>query len=188
MYKLELSEIFTCQLDREAYAFLVQYHNLVEWWRTKVNETHHSYSELRNNFYGQWRQDWKDYNSQHAQTSSLTAYNISKTLKQQATTKDVGVGRSFAVISPRIAKITDTKLVFPTQLAKKACVQLNPKTTTQKILLEQAQNGYWKIGQTFLTEKWCTIPLTRCLDLTSNTKEDPRIEEILKTLYQRTSV
>jgi len=180
MYKLELSEIFTCQLDSEAYAFLAQYRILVQWWKTKINETHHSYSELRDNFYPQWKQDWKNYHSQHAQTSSLTAYNMSK-FSKQVSAKAEEMWRSFAVISPNVAKIDeDKKLVFPTNLTKKAQVRLIPKDPAQQVLLNQIQNEYWKIGQIFLTPKWCTIPITRYIYLTSDEKEDAIIQELLK--------
>ena len=86
---------------------------------------------------------------------------------------------SFAVISPRIVKLEDEKLVFPTKLSKKAHIHLLPKNPTQKTLLEQAQNQYWQIGQIFLTPNWCTIPLTRYLDLTKE-KEDALIQQLRK--------
>jgi len=86
---------------------------------------------------------------------------------------------SFAVVSPRIAKIEDETLVFPTKQFKKAHVQLLPKNSTQKTLLEQAQNQYWQIGQIFLTPNWCTIPLTKYLDLTKE-KEDASIQKLRK--------
>jgi hypothetical protein len=137
-----------------------------------------SYSELRDKFYQQWRLEWKGYNSQHAQTSSLTAYSILKS--KQTPTNQRELQCSFIVISPRIVKFEEKEqLVFPTKLSKKARIQLLPKTSTQRVLLEQAQNGYWKNGQIFLTDKWCTIPFTRYLDLTSE-KKDPRLQELLK--------
>jgi len=49
---------------------------------------------------------------------------------------------SFAVISSRIIKIEDEKLVVPTKQPKKAHIQLLPKNQTQKTLLEQTQNKY----------------------------------------------
>jgi len=128
--------------------------------------------------YKEWKENWKGYNSQHAQTSSLVAYSILKSSKQPTTKENMG--NNFAVISPNIIKIEETnQLVFPTMLTKKAHIQLIPKTSTQQILLEQTQNGYWKLGQTFLTDKWCTIPFTRYLDLTTE-KKDPLIQELLK--------
>jgi hypothetical protein len=148
----------------------------VQWWLDHVCESHRSYDGLRDSFYKKWREDWKDYNSQHAQTSSLVAYGMLKTSKQPSTKEN---SDSFAVISPSIIKLEEgNRLVFPTRLTKKACVQLVPKTSVQRVLLEQAQNGYWKLGQTFLTDKWCTIPFTRHLDLTSE-KKDPIIQELL---------
>jgi len=176
MYKLGLSEIFTCRLDSETYGFLPQYHSIVEWWIDRGKEPIQSFSVFRNQFYKSWRNDWPGYNSQHAQTSSLVAYNLLKLSRGQPIGE---LKRSFAVVSPRIAKIEGEKLVFPTKLYKKAHVQLVTKNPTQKILLEQVQNEYWKIGQIFLTPNWCAIPFTRYLDLTSE-KEDALIQKILK--------
>jgi 1,2-phenylacetyl-CoA epoxidase catalytic subunit len=86
---------------------------------------------------------------------------------------------SFAVISPRIIKIEDEKLVFPTKQSKKAHIQLLPKNQTQKTLIEQAQNQYWQINQILLTPNWCTIPLTRYLNLTQE-KEDNLIQKLTR--------
>jgi hypothetical protein len=176
MYKLELAEIFTCQLDSEAYTFLPQYRSMVEWWIARGKKSDASFRELRNCFYRDWKTDWKGYNSQHAQTTSLVAHNIHKFSETQTIEKVQG---SFIVVSPRIAKIEDGQLVFPTKQPKKAHVQLVPKNSTQKSLLEQTQNKYWQIGQIFLTPKWCTIPLTRLLDLTKEEK-DPQIQSLIK--------
>jgi hypothetical protein len=100
-----------------------------------------------------------------------------KSAKQAPVKKDWG--NSFAVISPSIVKLEEREtLAFPTSLTKKAHVRLIPKTSAQRVLLTQAQNGYWKIGQTFLTDKWCNIPFTRYLDLTTE-KKDPIVQELL---------
>ncbi|MDR0460621.1 MAG: hypothetical protein LBH62_04190 [Nitrososphaerota archaeon] len=176
MYKLGLSEIFTCRLDSETFGFLSQYYRMVEWWTDHEKESFLSFSGFRNQFYKSWRNDWKGYNSQHAQTSSLVAYNMVRLSKGQSIGE---LKRSFAVVSPRIAKIEDEKLVFPTKQSKKAHVQLLPKNPTQKTLLEQAQNQYWQIGQIFLTPDWCAIPFTKYLDLTKE-KEDASIQKLRK--------
>ena len=182
MYKLALSEIFNCQLDREAYAFLVQYPNMVNWW---INQTSTvtaeevpagSFNEFRNHFYKNWKKGWNGYNSQHAQTSSLVAYSVLKLSKQLQTKEELRY--SFAVVSPRIVKIEDEKLVFPTKLSNKAHVQLIPKNPTQQALLEQVQNNHWQLGQSFLTAEWCAIPFTRFLDLTL--EKDRYIQDLLK--------
>ena len=100
---------------------------------------------------------------------------------KQVSAKAEEMWRSFAVISPNVAKIDeDKKLVFPTNLTKKAQVRLIPKDPAQQVLLNQIQNEYWKIGQIFLTPKWCTIPITRYIYLTSDEKEDAIIQELLK--------
>jgi len=179
LYKFVLSELFECRLvDSETYVFLSQFRKFVQWWLDQACESHRSYDGLRDSFYKKWRVDWKDYNSQHAQTSSLVAYGMLKSSNQLSTKENEWA--SFAVISPSIVKLEEKdRLVFPTRLAKKACVQLVPKTDAQRVLLEQAQNGYWKLGQTFLTDKWCAIPFTRYLDLTSE-KKDPIVQELLK--------
>jgi hypothetical protein len=178
MYRFVLSELFECQLvGSETYAFLAQYRKLVQWWIDQASETHRSYDGLRDNFYSKWRVDWAGYNSQHAQTSSLVAHSILKSSKQTST-KEENFGYSFAVVSPSIVKIEDCeRLVFPTRFAKKAQVRLITKTVAQRVLLEQAQNGYWKLGQTLITDKWCAIPFTRKLDLTS--EKDKIIQSLL---------
>jgi hypothetical protein len=105
----------------------------------------------------------------------LVAYGL---LKQSSVR--VGFGGGFAVVSPSIVRLEEgCQLVFPIGLAKKACVQLVPKTAMQQVLLEQALNGYWKLGQTFLTDNWCVIPFTRYLDLTKDEK-DSLIQKLLK--------
>jgi hypothetical protein len=179
MYRFVLSEIFECRLvGSESYAFLSQFRKFVQWWLDQACGSYKSYDDLRNSFYGKWRVDWKGYNSQHAQTSSLVAYGLLKSSKQVSAKENLGC--SCAVVSPSIVKIEEGNLlVFPTGFAKKARVQIVAKTSVQRVLLAQVQNGYWKFGQTFLTPQWCAIPFTKCLDLTSE-KNDPLIEELLK--------
>ena len=176
MYKLELSELFECQLDSEAYMFFAQYRDMVKWWINRRNESTESFRELRNQFYRDWRLDWTGYNSQHAQTSSLVAHNLLKFSKIQP---KEDIKSNFVVVSQRIVKLDGERLVFPTKHPKKAQVRLTPKNPLQKSLLEQAQNGYWKFGQIFLTPKWCTIPFTRFLDL-SKEEQDPHIQALLQ--------
>ena len=176
LYKLTLSEIFTCKLDSEAYGLLNQYPNMVKWWIEQAKESPVSFSGFRNHYYSAWKNAWSNYNSQHAQTSSLSAYNMLKLSKGQPIEE---LKYSFAVISPRIVKIEDEKLVFPTKQTKKARIQLFPKNQTQKTLLEQTQNKYWQINQILLTPNWCTIPLTRYLNLTQE-KEDNLIQKLRK--------
>ncbi|MDR0373489.1 MAG: hypothetical protein LBI79_08045 [Nitrososphaerota archaeon] len=176
MYKLALSEIFTCQLDSEACTFLAQYPNMVRWWINRGKESAKSFGAFRGRFYRDWRMDWKGYNSQHAQTSSLVAYSV-LSRPNQVQTGEVR-GGSFAVVSPRIVKVEDQQLVFSTMLAKRACVRLFPKNSTQRVLLEQAQNECWQIGQSLLTSQWCVIPFTKVFDLAS--ENDPLIQDLLK--------
>lgn len=176
MYRLALSEVFSCKLDREAYAFLVQYPNMVKWWINQEEVPAESSNEFRNHFYKKWKTDWKGYNSQHAQTSSSVAYSALKLSKQLQTKEELSY--SFAVVSTRIVKIEDEKLVFPTKLSNKAHVQLISKSPIQQALLEQAQNDHWQLGQSFLTAEWCAIPFTRFLDL--RLEKDRFIQDLLK--------
>jgi hypothetical protein len=179
MYKLALSQILDCQLDGEAYAFLGQYPNMVKWWISRAKEFNEgSFNEFRNQFYDTWKKDWSGYNSQHAQTSSLVAYSALNLSKQKPQIKALELKWSFAVISPRLAKIEDKALVFPTKLSRKARIKLIAKTSQQEVLLEQAQNDHWQIGQSFLTPEWCAIPLTRFLDLT--VERDMCLRDVLK--------
>jgi hypothetical protein len=177
MYKLLLSEIFACRLDSEAYNFLSQYPRMVDWWLARGQETIREFSDFatfRSKFYSQWKESWKGYNSQHAQTSCLFAF---KALNSKVQSKDE-LKQSFVFVSPVLAKIEDKTLVFTTSNAKKARVELVPKTSAQCVLLDQAQNRYWQIGQVFLTPKWCIVPFSRFLDLTK--ESDPTLQEYLK--------
>jgi hypothetical protein len=179
MLKIALSQIFDCQPDGEAHALMVQYPNMVKWWINRAGEfTEGSFSKFRNQFYEGWKKEWKGYNSQHAQTSSLVAYSALQLWKESAEkTKALELKWNFAVISPRIAKIEDCKLVFPTKLPKKAHVKLIAENPRQQVLLEQAQNEHWQVGQSILTPEWCAVPFTRYLDLSS--EKDRVIKELM---------
>lgn len=179
MLKVALSEIFECQPDGEAHALMVQYPNMVRWWISRAEEfTEGSFNMFRNQFYEAWKNEWKGYNSQHAQTSSLVAYSALQLWKERfEITKSLELKWNFAVISARIVKIEDGTLVFPTKLAKKAHVKLFAENARQQTLLEQAQNEHWQVGQSILTPEWCAVPFTRFLDLTS--EKDRFIKELL---------
>ena len=179
MLKIALSQIFDCQPDGEAHALMVQYPNMVKWWINRAGEfTVGSFSKFRNQFYEDWKKDWKGYNSQHAQTSSLVAYSALQLWKGDAEkTKSLDLKWNFAVISPRIVRIEDGGLVFPTKLSKHAHVKLIPENPRQQALLEQAANEHWQIGQSIITAEWCTVPFTRYLDLAS--EKDRVINELL---------
>ncbi|MGD6805870.1 MAG: hypothetical protein ACQCN4_02805 [Candidatus Bathyarchaeia archaeon] len=179
MLKIPIAQIFDCQLDREAYAFIAQYPNMVTWWIKRSQEFKEgSFSTFRNQFYDSWKKDWVGYNSQHAQTSSLVAYSALNLSKKKPQTNPIELKWNFAVISPRIAKIEDETIVFPTKLTKKAHVKLIAKNSREKVLLEQAQNEHWQIGQSFLTPEWCAVPFTRFIDLTI--ERDRYLRDLLK--------
>jgi len=178
MYKLSFSEVFACRLDSEAYSFLSQYLRMIDWWfvhgRDVVQEFR-DFNAFRNKFYSTWRVDWRGYNSQHAQTSCMFAYKALN-LKVQ---KSEELRQSFVIVSPVLAKVEENQtLVFTTVQTKKARVKLVAKTTAQSVLLEQALNMYWQIGQVFLTPTWCAIPFSREIDLTQ--EKDTTLQEYLK--------
>jgi hypothetical protein len=153
---------------------------MVNWWLTRGQESDQvfrDFTALRNQFYREWKDIWKGYNSQHAQTSCLLAFSILKSKVQNKDKAEV-LNCSFALVSPALAKVEDEKLVFVTNLHKKAHVTLVPKTSAHCVLLEQAQNKYWQIGQTFLTPKWYTIPFTRYIDPTQ--ENDRPLQKLLK--------
>ena len=179
MLKIGLSQIFDCQPDGEAHALMVQYPNMVKWWINRAEEfSEGAFNKFRNQFYEAWKKEWKGYNSQHAQTSSLVAYSALQLWKGDAErSKPLELKWNFAVISPRIVKIEDGTLVFPTKIPKKAHVRLIAENPRQQALLEQAQNAHWQVGQSILTPEWCSIPFTRYLDLTS--EKDRIIRELL---------
>ena len=177
MYKLSLSEIFACRLNSEAYSFLSLYPRMIDWWLARGQETPQGFSDFsafRSQFYSQWKETWKGCNSQHAQTSCLFAL---KALNSKVQSKDE-LKQSFALVSPVLAKVEGKTLVFTTTQTKKARVELVPKTVAQCVLLEQAQNKYWQIGQVFLTPKWCVVPFSKDYDLTQ--EKDSTLQELLK--------
>jgi hypothetical protein len=177
LFRLFLSELFSCKLDSEAYAFLPQYQGMVKWWLQQDKGVDQKFGSFRNQHYLNWRNHWVGFNSQHAQTSSMLAYTALTTVKEQNQQKTQLYGGS-AVISIRLVQIKDEALFFSTKPPKKAKIQLLPKTSQQKILLEQTQNGYWQPGQVYLTHTYCQIPFTRHIDLTK--EKDPAIQSLIK--------
>jgi hypothetical protein len=177
MYKLVLSEIFACRLDSETYGFLSAYPRMVDWWLSRgrdATQEFRDFSAFRSKFYNEWKEAWRGYNSQHAQTSCSFAF---KALNSKVQSKDE-LKQSFAFVSPVLAKVEDKTLIFTTSQTKKARVELVPKTSAQCVLLEQTQNLYWQVGQVFLTPKWCAVPFARSLDLTK--ENDSTLQEFLK--------
>jgi hypothetical protein len=178
MYKLSLSEVFACRLDSEAYSFFAQYLRMVNWWivhgRDVVQEFR-DFNAFRNQFYSAWKAGWSGYNSQHAQTSCMFAYKtLNSTIQKSEVPK-----QSFVIVSPVLAKIEENQtLIFTTMQTKKARVKLVSKTSAQNVLLEQALNMYWQIGQVLLTPTWCAIPFSREIDLTQ--EKDVILQEFLK--------
>lgn len=179
MLKVALSEIFVCQPDGEAHALISQYPNMVTWWINHAKEfSGGSFSKFRKQFYTAWRNAWKGYNSQHAQSSSVVAYSSLQLSKENAAKPvTLELKLSFAVISPRIARIADGALVFPTTLSKHGHVKLIPENPRQQMLLEQAENKHWQVGQAIVTSEWSVVPFTRFLDLASD--KDRIIKELL---------
>ena len=92
-------------------------------------------------------------------------------------TKSLDLTWNFAVISPRIVRIEDGGLVFPTKLSRHAHVKLIPENPRQQALLEQAANEHWQVGQSIVTPEWCAVPFTRYMDLAS--EKDRVINELL---------
>ena len=92
-------------------------------------------------------------------------------------TKSLDLKWNFAVISPRIVRIEDGGLVFPTKLSRHAHVKLIPENPRQQALLEQAANEHWQVGQSIVTPEWCAVPFTRYMDLAS--EKDRVINELL---------
>jgi len=178
MYRVTLSEIFVCKLDSEAYSFFAQYTHMINWWLTHGKQTAQEFGDFnafRNKFYSEWKTDWKGYNSQHAQTSCMFAFKALNSKVQ----KSEELQQRFVIVSPVLAKVEEKQtFVFTTLQAKKARVTLVPKTVAQGVLLEQALNMYWQIGQVFLTPTWCAIPFSREIDLTQ--EKDAILQEFLK--------
>jgi len=177
--KVTLSELFKCTPDREAYELLDIYPKMVKWWIEKAAEfSGGSFAAFRKKFYQEWKEDWKGYHSQHAQTSCLVAYSTLRLWKGQVERlKTSELKWSFAVISPLLTRIENGELCFATKIDKTANVRLTPDSPRQEKLLMQAENGYWQVGQSIVTPKWTVIPFNRYIDLTS--KREQIIRELL---------
>jgi len=177
LYRLVLSELFKCRLDSEACAFLPQYVRMVRWWLGREKEVGQVFRLYRNMHYVEWKRAWKGYQSQHAQSSSVIAYSALKAKERNGC--EVGVlGDGFASLSSRIVRVEGEKLVFPTVLSRRACVQLIIERGVQRVLLEQAQNRHWLVGQVYLTSNYCVIPFTRFVDLSGEL--DPFVKDLVR--------
>jgi len=177
--KVTLSDLFNCELDREACELLAEYPKMVEWWIERAEGfSGGSFATFRKKFYKEWKEDWKGYHSQHAQTSCLVAYSALQLWRSPAERlKFSELKWHFAVVSPKLVRIENGWLCFATKLERTAHVRLIPDSPRQKRLIEQAENGYWQIGQSIVTPEWTVIPFTRYVNLTS--EGEPFIKELL---------
>jgi hypothetical protein len=179
MYRVPLAQIFNSKPDSEAYAFLELYPKMVSWWITRSPQFRGGpANSFRNQFYQSWKTDWTGYNSQHAQTSSSVAYSILQ-LNKEPTEKiePINLKLNVAVVSPRLARIEDGELVFSTRRSRRAHIKLVTDDSRQQILLEQAANGHWQIGQPIVTATWTIMPFTKQINLAE--ENDRLIKELL---------
>lgn len=80
--KVTLSELFNCKPNGEAYALMIEYPRMVEWWIKRTEGFKGgTFAMFRKTFYKEWKNDWKEYHSQHAQTSCLVCLQRRSTLE-----------------------------------------------------------------------------------------------------------
>ena len=184
--KVTLSEIYRCRVNGEAEVILEMFPKMVEWWIGKAGDVMEDwsrrpirYSEFRNMHYYEWRRRFAGWNTHYAQTSSLIAYTEAKLRSIDHILEGLRVKMRFAVIHPNIAWIRDGCLKITTKPRRFVYVRLKPRDRRQRLLLEQAERGEWRIGQILLTGQWTLIPLLRDVELLRSL--DPILSEIAQT-------
>jgi transposase len=179
--KITLSELYGCSPDEEALRLIEEYSIMLGWWAEKAQGFEgRSYAKFRNTYYAAWRERWPDWNSQHAQTSSMVVYSaIQLWRRKPGGPRRLELRVPFAVLSPRIVKVEHGLLRVSTTIRDFGYAELIPNNSYQQKLLEQAEEKLWQLGQVILTPEWTIIPFTKDLDITR--ERHLELESLLKT-------
>jgi len=180
--RISLAELFPCKLDREAERLIEEFGRMVKWWIKKAQELPRtlSYQEFRKRFYREWKEEWVDWNTQHAHTSSMLAYSLTRAYKPPSMREKperLKFRMPLALIHYWAVRLKDGGLTIPTKNGREAYVKLEPRSRHQQKLLSQTEKGLWKIGQVTLTPKWTIISFVREVNLAE--EKHPEIEELL---------
>lgn len=157
-----------------------EYSRMVGWWAEKARGFGGgSYARFRNTYYAAWKKRWPEWNSQHAQTSSMVAYSaLSLWRKRVKTPRMLELRMAFAVLSPRVVKVEHSLLRISTTIRSFGYAELIPNSSHQQKILEQVEEGLWQLGQVILTPGWAIISFIRDVDLTA--EKQPELEALLK--------
>jgi len=144
-----------------------EYSKMLGWWTEKAQGFEGgSYAKFRNTYYAAWKERWPDWNSQHAQTSSMVVYSAIQLWKRKSSgPRRLELRVPFAVLSPRVVKVERGLLRVSTTIRGFGYVELIPNSSHQQRLLEQAEKGLWQLGQVIMTREWAVISFIRDVDL-----------------------
>jgi hypothetical protein len=181
MLRVTLSEIFRCEPDHEAYVIMSEFPRMVAFWteRGARLKERTSFQNFRAKFIEEWRKLFQEFHSQYAQTSCMVAFSAGGFSKPSDERVRVGLAeREFAVVSQNILRLSGGALHFPVKICGPAArAVLKPGCGMQREILEQAENGKWRLGQAIVTPGWTVVAFTRFINL--GLKEDPCISSLV---------
>ena len=157
-----LSEVYACEPDGEALRLIEEFAAMVRWWAEKAKGfPGRDYTGLRKAFYAEWVQKWPALSRQLIHMSACVAASklkLQRGVEERPKRPDVEV--SYAVLHPKMLKVARDMLRVSKAKGEYCYVQLKPKNSYQRKLLEQAEEGLWQVGQAVLTRSWVMIPFT----------------------------
>ena len=189
--RITVSEVCRCELDDEALKLLEEFPKMLEWWAEKAltyvdlrsgrqRDTRYAYSMFRNAFYKEWREKWKEWNSQYAQTSSVVVHSSLQLRHPNHASDKLNLRMRFATVHPKIVRVKDGVLRVSTRLEEYARIKLFPNSEYQRKMIDQAERRVWQIGHVFLTPEYTVIPLSKSIDISM--ERDPALEELSASL------
>jgi len=159
-YPITISLFFKCKYDPATNSFLQVFEEMTSWWLEKIAVSEEkSQQEFRTRHYEEARVRWKEWNSQHVETSSGLAFFIHSHKIEAKVLK-------IAVLSPLVSSIVNGKLrVSLKPRSQFGHVELFVDNNQQKVLLKIAEDGLCRLGQVVMFEKGVLIPFILGLNL-----------------------
>ena len=157
-----LSEVFACDPDEDALRLIREFASMVKWWAERAGGFRgKSYGALRKENYRAWVERWPNHHSQLLHTSAITAYSLLKLSKKpEDRPKSVNLNLPYAVLHPKMLMLEGDRVRISVMRGGYAYVKLLPNSLHQKRLLQQAEAGFWRLGQAILTRSWIAISFT----------------------------
>jgi len=154
-----LSEVFKCEPDDEALRLISEFAAMVKWWVEKARDFHAgSFEAFRKRHYGEWVERWPNLSAQLIHTSAASAYSLMRLYKKpEERPKIAEMDVQHVVLHPKMLKLSGGKLRVSVSKGDYAYVALKPISVYQSRLLEQAEAGWWRLGQAVLTRGWVAI-------------------------------